>query len=247
MKKIKLKKRHKPYILFVYILIIICIFGTLIFNYFTKKISPALFKYAEIETKKFSNLIINDALAKCVTNKIKPSEIFEITNNNDDEIKTIDFNTAKINEYLTKTTKYIQKDMDNIEKGNIYKIDSIDNLTKKYKKEDLKKGIIFYVSSGLFTNNPLLANLGPKIPVKISLTGDIISYISTEVEDYGINNSVIKVYINIEVTEDIILPFKNQNITMSAKVPIAIKMINGKIPQYYYGSSKQNPVVTPNN
>lgn len=247
MKKIKLKKTRKPYILFIYIIILIIVFGILLFNYFSKKISPALFKYAEIETKKFSNLIINDALSKCVTNKITPQEIFEVTNGNDDEIKTIDFNTAKINEYLTKTTKYIQKDMDNIEKGNIYEINNIDNLTKKYKREDLKKGIIFYVSSGLFTENPLLANLGPKIPVKISLTGDIISYISSEVEDYGINNSVIKVYINIEVTEDIILPYKNQNITMNAKVPIAIKMINGKIPQYYYGSTKQNPVVTPNN
>lgn len=247
MKKAKLKKRHKPYILFIYVIVLICLIGTILFNYFSKKISPALFKYAEIETKKFSNLIINDALAKCVTNKITTSEIFEVTSDKDDEIKTIDFNTAKINEYLTKTTKHIQKDMDNIEKGNVYEIENIDNLTKNYRKEDLEKGIVFYVSSGLFTGNPLLANLGPKIPVKISLTGDIISYISSEVEDYGINNSVIKVYINIEVTEDIILPYKNQNITMNAKVPIAIKMITGKIPQYYYGTSKQNPVVVPNN
>ncbi len=247
MKKIRLKKRRKPYILFIYIIILIMMTSLLIFKYLSKKISPPLFKYAEIETKKFSNKIINDAIAKNVTKDIKSDEIFIVKYGDDKEIKSIDFNTNKINEYLSKATNTIQKDMNNIEKGNIYEIENIDDLLKDYKKEDLKKGIIFYVSTGLFFNNPLLANLGPKIPVKISLTGDIISYISTEVEDYGINNSLLKVYINITVNEDIILPFKGQNIKMDAKIPIAIKMISGKIPQYYYGGRQSSQVVVPSN
>ena len=248
MKKIKLKKRKKPYILFIYIIIVIIITSLIVFNYLIKKISTPLFKYAEIETKKFSNKIINDAIAHNVAKNIKSEEILIVKYGEDGEIKTIDFNTNKINEYLSKTTNTIQKNMNNIEKGNIYEIDDIKDLLKNYKKENLKKGIIFYVSTGQFFNNPLLSNIGPKIPVKISLTGDIISYISTEVEDYGINNSLLKVYINITVNEDIILPFKDQNIKMNAKIPIAIKMISGKIPQYYYGSSKQSPeVVAPAN
>lgn len=240
MKRVKLKTKKKPYSIIIYIIIITIILSFILLNRLSKRITPIIFNYAEIETKKFSNFIINEAIAKNITSHISSDEIFKVTENNNGEIKTVDFDTAKINKYLTKATKSIQEYMDNIEKGNIYKIDDIDNLTKKYNREDLKKGIIFYVSSGLAFKNPLLSNLGPKIPVKISLTGDVISYISAEVEDYGINNAVIKVFAHIETNEDIILPFYDKNIKMKAKVPIAIKMITGKIPEFYYGNIKES-------
>ena len=135
MKKIKTKKTHFLRTLTILIILILTT-SILIINYISKKIYPQIFKYAEIETKKFSNLIINNAISKTVTDKITPEEIFKITTDKNDEIKTIDFNTPKINEYLTKATKSIQEDIQNIEKGNINKIDK--DITQKYNKEDLK-------------------------------------------------------------------------------------------------------------
>lgn len=242
MKKIKKTKKINLYVI---VLLLLLVIGINTFNYLSKKLSPAIINYAEIETKKFTNIVINDAIAKTITTKAKAQDIFEITNDKTDEIKSIDFNTIKINEYLTKATKYIQNDIKNIEKGNIYSVKSIKELKKQYKKKNLEKGIIFYVNSSLALNNPLLANIGPKIPIKISLAGDVISYISTEVEDYGINNSMIKVSANIKVTEEIILPFYGKSIEMDAKIPIAMKMITGKIPQYYYGTKNSKEVIIP--
>ena len=203
-----------------------------------------LFKYAEIETKKFSNLIINNAISKTITDKITPDEIFKITTDKNDEIKTIDFNTPKINEYLTKATKNIQEDIQNIEKGNINKIDK--DITKRYNKKDLKKGIIYSFNTGTISNSPILANLGPKIPIKINLIGDVISYVSADVEDYGINNSMVRVFINLKVTEEVIIPFYGKEMNMEAKVPIAIKLITGKLPEYYLGTNQSKQIVVPN-
>ena len=247
MKKIKLKKKINPISIIIIILIFILIFGIILLNYFSRKVSPIIFKYAEIETKKFSNIIINDAVAKNITNKVSSDEIFDVTNDKNDEIKSIDFNTANINKYLTDATRSIQKNLKNIENGDIKAVEYSANLTKKYSKNNLKKGIIYYVNSGLIFNNPLLSNLGPKIPVKISLKGDVISYISAEVSDYGINNSVVKVFANLKITEDIILPFYGKSVDMEAKVPIAVKLVTGKIPEYYSKNSKQSaPIVIPN-
>ena len=95
-------------------------------------------------------------------------------------------------------------------------------------------------------NNPILANLGPKVPIKVNLAGDVISYISAEVDDYGINNSLIKVFINLKVNETIIIPFYDKNIVMEAKVPVAIKLISGKIPEYYIGSKESKQIIIPN-
>lgn len=213
-------------------------------NYISKKIAPSLFKYAEVETKKFSNLIINNAISKVVTEKITPDEIFKITNDKNDQIKSIDFNTPKINEYLTKATKSIQEDIENIEKGKINKINP--EITKKYKKQNLKKGIIYTLNTGIISGNPIFSNLGPKIPIKINLIGDVISYVSADVEDYGINNSMLRVFINLKVTEQVIIPLYEKNIDMEAKVPIAIKLITGKLPEYYLGTKESKQITIPN-
>lgn len=243
MKKIKTKKKHFIRTLII-LLIIILITSLLIIKYISKKIYPMVFKYAEIETKKFSNLIINNAISKTVTDKITPDEIFKITYDKNEEIKTIDFNTPKINKYLTKATKSIQEDIQNIEKGNINKIDK--DITQKYNKKDLEKGIIYTLNTGVISNSPLLTNLGPKIPIKINLIGDVISYVSADVEDYGINNSMIRVFINLKVTEEVIIPFYGKEINMEAKVPIAIKLITGKLPEYYLGTNQKKQIVVPN-
>ena len=243
MKKIKTKKKHFIRTLII-LLIIILLTSLLIIKYISKKIYPMVFKYAEIETKKFSNLIINNAISKTVTDKITPDEIFKITYDKNEEIKTIDFNTPKINKYLTKATKSIQEDIQNIEKGNINKIDK--DITQKYNKKDLEKGIIYTLNTGVISNSPLLTNLGPKIPIKINLIGDVISYVSADVEDYGINNSMIRVFINLKVTEEVIIPFYGKEINMEAKVPIAIKLITGKLPEYYLGTNQKKQIVVPN-
>lgn len=233
MKKIKLKRKLKKSTIVILVLFLLVIFIIITFNYLNKKMSPIIFKYAETETKKFSNLIINDAISKMIAKKLNNDEIFSVIYDSNNEIKSIDFNTIKMNKYLSLATKSIQNDMKNLEKGNIYRVNSIDELSKEYDKTNLKKGIIFLISSGYALNSPLLSSLGPKIPVKLSLNGDVISYLSTDVEDYGINNCLIKVYVNFEISENVILPFYNKNIKMEAKVPIAMKIVNGTIPQYY--------------
>ena len=241
MKKIKTKKKKKPFDIIALIIFLIILCSFLILNYINKKITPAFFKYAEIETKKISNIIINEAIAQNITNKATPNEIFKVIKDKNEDIKSIDFNTVNINKYLTETTRSIQESLLNIENIKNKKI------LKKYSKTSLEKGIISYVNTGVIFNNPLLANLGPKIPVKVNLAGDIISYISAEVEEYGINNSLVKVFINLKITETVILPFYDKNIDLESKVPIAIKLINGSIPQYYIGTSKESKkLIIPN-
>ncbi len=243
MKKIKLKKKHNPINIFIILFSLIIICSLILLQWISKKVTPAFFKHAEIETKKLSNIIINDAIARTITDKASSEEIFEIVKDEEGEIKTIDFNTININKYLTEATKCIQEDLKNIEKGNTKALENRDSI-KDYDKSNLKKGIISYVNSGIVFNNPILANLGPKVPVKISLAGDIISYISAEVDDYGINNSLIRVFVNLKITETVILPFQGKDINMEAKVPVAIKLVTGKIPDYYFGKSRETRTIT---
>lgn len=241
MRKIKLKKRIKKLKIIVIIIFISFVCSIYLIELTNKKIAPQVFDYAEIEAKKISNIIINDAISKTIAQKSTPDSIFETKEDSSGEIKAIDFNTININKYLSETTKYIQQDLVDLEKGKIDK----KNIFKGYKEEDLKRGIIGYANSSLIFKNPIFSNLGPKIPIKISLAGDIVSYISAEVNSYGINSSLIKVFVNVKITEKMIIPFLNKNIDMEAKVPIAMKIVNGIVPEYYFGNTESKKIITP--
>jgi len=39
----------------------------------------------------------------------------------------------------------------------------------------------------------LLSNLGPKIPVKFDLVGEVIINIETKITNYGINNAMMEI------------------------------------------------------
>ena len=194
---------------------------------------PSLFEYGSLEAKKFSSIIINDAVDKYITDNIDIEKLFIVNSETNGEIKSVDFNTSLINKYLTKATKSIQKSLKYIEEGNIEKVEYQADLLDNYDEKALKNGVIYYLNSGFIFNNPIFANFGAQIPIKISLTGDVISNIQTEVTNYGINNALIKVYVNIKITENLILPFYDKEIEIETKIPIALKLVNGKVPNYY--------------
>ena len=79
-------------------------------------------------------------------------------------------------------------------------------------------------------------DLGPKIPVKASVIGNVTSNIKTDLEEYGINNTLLKIYINVEININFIMPFVSQNIKVENEVPLVVKLINGRIPSVYGGS-----------
>ena len=127
------------------------------------------------------------------------------------------------------------------ELAQISKIDS-DILINNNKSNSID-GIVLEIPSGIVTNNFLLSSFGPNIPIKISLTGEFESCISTSVEEYGINNALISIYVDIRVTEQITLPFISKKILIENKIPISVNVINGKIPNYYLNGFEKTSTV----
>ena len=246
MNKIKLKRKYqiKPINFIAVFLVLFLISLYLVFGYIKNKIMPSIFKYASLEAKKFSSIIINDAIDKYITDKIDINKLFLITNDNNGNINSIDFNTGLINKYLTKATKSIQQNLKYIEKGDLQKVEYKADLLENYDETSLKNGVIYYLNSGFIFNNPIFSNFGKQIPIKISLTGDVISNISTEVTNYGINNALIKVYANIKITEQVMLPYFDKSVELKAKVPITLKLINGSVPDYYGNLNTTSPSLT---
>lgn len=238
MKKIKSRKRNRKRTMIIFVFLFFVIFGYS-FIYINKKISPMLLKYAEIEIKKLSSIIINRAVSKQLVEDASIDDLFLIEKDSTGNIKTIDFNSIVVNRFLSTTVNSIHLNLKQIEEGNIEFLELPEDIFVTYDPKKLKKGIIYEVPIGLLIHFPLMVNILPKVPIRYHLVGNISSNIHTSVTNYGINNALIEVDLQIKISMLSMLPLHTEEIIVENDIPLVIKLIEGKIPDYYFNGMER--------
>ncbi len=196
-----------------------------------KKLNPTIRNYSTVEAKRFGTFIINYSLDKDFLKSLN-GDIFETTNNNKGEIQMIDFKTKEVNEVLEKATAKVQKQLIDLENGNIDNMNIADTF-KGLRYEKIKNGVVCELPMGVVFSNVLFSNSGPIIPIKFNFIGQVLTNLNTKVETYGINSVYIEVKLHIEITELITMPLKTEEVKIETDVPLTIKVIQGSIPNYY--------------
>ncbi|MEG0825907.1 MAG: sporulation protein YunB [Bacilli bacterium] len=241
MKRIHLRKKHlinyKMSIFWTTIIIlIITIF--LVLNFVGNKITPGVISYAEAELEKFTSRIINSVIGEEMKN-ISLDELFLIAKDANNYIKTIDYNPVVVNSILASITTKIDKLLRNVERGeNLFELSA--DILSTYDINKLKKGIIFEVAIFSVFDNPLLSNIGPKIPIRIFMLGSTNSNLNTKITSYGINNALVETSIIMNIKLEIVLPYKTKKISLQNNIPISMKLIQGNIPNYYFNGIDKN-------
>lgn len=230
--KLVLKKKKKKFLCKLIILFVISIISSVLFiKFYSEKTAPMVINYSEDEIRRLILLVINNSIGES-TDKVDTNELFIVRYNDKGEIILIDFDSKKSSFVLNGITNLIENNLKEIEDGNV---DKFKDYYSNYNFNLLKKGIIVEVPFGTSFNNNFINNLGPKIPVRISFTKNIETGFNTEVVEYGINNALIKLNINVKISVRVILPFISNNVDNNFTIPVAMKVIQGNIPSYYMG------------
>lgn len=223
------KKKNKIFSWIIILIVISIIFSIFFIKFYFEKATPVITNYSEGEIKRLMLLVINNAIGES-TKDIDVNDLLIPRYNNNGEIILIDFDSKKSSLILSNITNYIEYNFKDIEEGNV---DKYKDYYSDYNFNLLKKGIVVEVPFGASFNNSFLNNIGPKIPVRISFTRNVVTGFSTEVVEYGINNALLKLNINISISVKVILPIVSNDMNTSFTIPIAMKVIQGKIPSYY--------------
>lgn len=222
--------RNKLKINIFIVTIFICIFLSVIsIGFIGQRVIPVFMEYAVSEIKNISVKIINNT----ISNELDSfdNNMIEISKNNDNQIQMVDFNSKVVNKILTNLTKRVLSNLEEIENG---------KKDLAFDKLNISDEIIYEIPLGRITNNIFIGNLGPKIPVKLSIIGDAYSNIKTNVKEYGINNAIVELIVNVTVFERVVMPFISEKVDISVDVPISIRIIQGEIPRYYGGGISKN-------
>ena len=225
MNRIYLKKRKKiskkKVLIISFILIIIL--SLFIVKSINDKALPLFNKYSKLETKKIISALVNSSVTEYVKDNTDTDKIIITAKDNNGNIKSIDFNTAEVNRILVGTSEIVEKNLKKLEKN---------------------KEVVFELPSGIVFGNSIMASIMPKIPIKLELIGNIICYINTDIKNYGINDALITIYIDVVAEEKILLPFSSTTTKIETNIPIVMKLIEGDIPSYYMDGYLSNPSIT---
>lgn len=222
---------NKIKILF-FILISTTIISIFLLSILGKRLSPILARYVNVEAKRFASNIINTSVNDTIEEKIT-DDLFNLSKTEDGKIEILDYNTKKVNSILSSINTKIQKKLLNLEDGQIANMP----ISSGFKVEKiLKNGIVCKVPMGSLRKNSLFVNVGPSIPIKMVFIGQVESSLNTKIREYGINYLVVEINVNVVVEEQIIMPAMSKRETLNLEAPLTLKIIQGEIPNYYFGS-----------
>lgn len=205
--KLKKKKSLKNKIFITLILIFIS--SILLVYYISNKVMPTIMITSKNIVKETGMMIISENVSDKIISILNKEELFSIDKDINGNIESIDYNTKVVNEILKEVS-----------------LVSYNNF-KKYEKE--KDGVISYVPLFSGSKNIFFNNLGPKVPLKIILDGNVITSLETDVREYGYNSALIEISVKIEANTEVILPFKTSNEKIVNIVPVSIKIVEGNV------------------
>ena len=216
-----MKKNFLKLLVVIILIIILSIFLMVILY---SRIMPVYLNYAEGEMETIVTTVINKSITDDITNKLDIESLFIVKSNDNTKTTIVDFDPVILNKVMSSISDVVYT--------NLKLVSEKDSETlKKYNIKDN----IFYIPTGIIFDSVLLNNLGPRIPINMEIISSINPDIETQVTEYGINNSLIEVFIHVIVDVRMILPISSSNIRITVVVPLAVKLIQGNVPEYYLG------------
>ena len=172
-------------------------------------ILPIFDELCKDKAKSIATIISNNE----ATNVMKEhtyDELFTIEKDNSGNITMIKSNIVPINEIISDVAAKTQKSIN--EKG----------------RENIR------IAIGSFTGSKLLSGRGPGVPIRVSSIGNVETDLRSEFVAQGINQTLHRVYLQVDCEVSILTPYDNITEKISNQIVLIENVIVGKIPNSYY-------------
>lgn len=190
-------------------IIVIFMIAVLTVVFMLRAINPIIDNLCMDKAKNLATKISNEQ-ATNVMNKYKYEDFVNVERDSNGNIVMIQTNAKNVNEVISDIPNKIV--------------------------EELEKQAESYISIhlGSVFGNKLLANLGPELKIKIENIGNVTTKLESEFSSQGINQTLHRIYLNLECEVTILTPYDSINEKIDNQVLIAESVIIGNIPSSYY-------------
>ncbi|WP_225217789.1 sporulation protein YunB [Sporosarcina gallistercoris] len=227
----KKRKPKRRWLKFIIPALLLSIIGS--FYYLNMKLKPVYMNYAEVQTHKIAAHVISQAIQSRSESVLDANDVLLNLPNDSSETVTLKVDTETINQVMAEMHELVEEHLDRAESGDLEMLPQSDGI--QFDTEEMEKhgGVVFFVPIGQVADIPLLGNLGPKIPIRFHIIGNVHADVDTELKEFGINNVYMEVNMELTVNVQIIIPIATKQSTVVQQFPIAIGIIQGVVPQIY--------------
>lgn len=207
------------------------------------RIMPTYLQYAEVQTDKIASYVVNKAINSRTSSVLDVNTIIENLPPGSSDMITTRFNTEIINQVRAETQTLVKEYLEQAERGDLNHLPNLDNIEYDVGRMEAGDGIVFFVPMGQALNLPILGNLGPAIPIRFHIIGNVHSDVVSNIREFGINNAYVEILIHFEVNVQIIIPFASKSATVEQNIPVAIGLVQGSVPNIYTGGDGVQPSI----
>ncbi len=167
---------------------------------------PVIVSIANVRADVLATEAINAAVSEKVARNILYKDLVLLEKDREGRIMMAQINSMEVNRLMAETTIRVQDALKSI------------------------RGEIIYIPLGQAVDSHLLANYGPRIPVRLIPIGRVNTNVIDTFETAGINQTRHKVYLDIHAEVQIIIPFVSSVIEVVTSVPLADNVYIGEVP-----------------
>lgn len=200
-----LRKKRKKVHVFAFLL---CVFA-FFYLYFTFLVNPLLISTSTSQVKVYANKSMNYAVTEAMNQNITYDDLIHIITDTSGKISLLQANSVQMN--------------------NLSKL--IGRATMAQLKEVTKGPVL--IPLGAFSGISIFAGIGPKVAIDIYPYGDVSCRFLSEFIGVGINQTQHKIYMSIDCTIRVVLPYKTLKVKSVSDVLLCESVIIGDIPDTY--------------
>lgn len=196
----------------------IILIATFTFMRSMEAIKPIIDKQCQNIAKSVATKISNEQ-ATIVMSRYNYDDLCNVSKDTNGNISMISSNVITINEIISDVAIKIQEELNKEENNN------------------------FKIKLGSLTGTRILSGRGPNIDVKLQIIGNLDTDLRSEFEEAGINQTLHRMYLQVECNVIILTPFKTTEEKIINQVLLSEAVIIGTTPNTYYnleGMDKSN-------
>ena len=211
---IKLGKKKYLKFKIITVLILIVIILTMCFLYIDREITPTVQAIGELKAQEITTRAINESVSLVLKQDIQYQDLISVKEDDEGNITMMQANTFLMNKVASDVALTIQ-----------------DHLKQIKTTSDR-------IPLGNALGSQLLAQYGPKIKLTVTPLGMVDVNFGTEFEQSGINQTRHRIYLVINTSVRVIVPFSSNTIHVTTYFPVAETVIVGKVPMNYINVPK---------
>lgn len=218
MKKLRfrLTKIRRRLIKFFAVVVLAVALTFLIMAYF---VNPIIKETGRSKVSESTNYAVNLAVISAMQGTVTYDDLIHIVTDSSGKITMLQANSIQINA-LSRSV---------IDNTYSYIMDSLDDPLS--------------IPIGSFSGLPVLSGVGPVVSVPTAPYGSVKCTFLSKFVSAGINQTVHKIYLNVETSISLVLPFNKLKVDDSTEVLISESLIIGEIPETYLMAEEKSDLL----